>query len=77
MNYLLKVNGFGNNIEGKWAKGENRGGRPYRPPEGWVEYGFNVLNKSGNGNNDCLAYNGRPWEWCFAYHGVARNQSSN
>jgi hypothetical protein len=70
-------NGFGNNIEGKWAKGENRGGRPYRPPEGWVGYGLNVLNKYDNGNNDWLACNGRPGEWCVAYHGVARGQSSD
>ena len=70
-------NGLGNN-EGKWAKNENRGGRQYRPPpEGWIGYGLNVLNKYDNGNNDWLACNGRQGEWCVAYHGVARGQSSD
>ena len=33
-------NGYGNNLENKWAKGENRGVRLYRPPEGfrlWIK----------------------------------------
>ena len=46
------LSGFGNNIEGKWAHGENRGGRPYNPPDGWIGYGLNVLSKYDNGNND-------------------------
>ena len=70
-------NGYGNNLESKWGKGENRGGRLYRPPEGWVGYGLNVLNKYDNGNNDWLACNGRAGEWCIAYHGVARGQTSD
>ena len=70
-------NGFGNNLEGKWAKGENRGGKIYKPPEGWVGYGLNVLSKYDAGNNDWLACNGRQGEWCVAYHGAARGKSSD
>ena len=70
-------NGYGNNLDSKWAKGENRGGKVYKPPEGWGGYGLNVLNKYDDGNNDWLACNGRPGEWCIAYHGVARGKSSD
>jgi hypothetical protein len=71
------ISGLGNNIEGKWAHGENRGGRPYNPPDGWIGYGLNVLSKYDNGNNDWLACNGRPGEWCVAYHGACHGQSSD
>jgi len=71
------LNGFGNNIEGKWAQGEMRGGKPYIPPNGWIGYGLNVLNKYDNGNNDWLACNGRQGEWCIAYHGACHGQSSD
>ena len=46
------LSGFGNNLEGQWAHGENRAGRPYNFPVGWIGYGLNVLNKYDNGNND-------------------------
>ena len=69
--------GLGNNLTGEWAQGENRGGRPYQPPNGWIGYGLNVLNKYDNGNNDWLACNGRPGEWCIAYHGACNGQSSD
>ena len=71
------LSGFGNNLEGQWAHGENRGGRPYNPPDGWIGYGLNVLNKYDNGNNDWLACNGRPGEWCIAYHGACHGQTSD
>jgi hypothetical protein len=71
------LSGFGNNLEGKWAHGENRGGRQYNPPDGWIGYGLNVLNKYDNGNNDWLACNGRPGEWCIAYHGACHGQTSD
>ena len=71
------LSGYGNNILGKWAHGENRGGRPYTPPDGWIGYGLNVLNKYDNGNNDWLACNGRHGEWCVAYHGACRGVSSD
>ena len=69
--------GSGHNLEGKWAHGENRGGRPYNPPDGWIGFGLNVLNKYDNGNNDWLACDGRPGEWCIAYHGACVNSSSD
>ena len=69
--------GSGHNLEGKWAHGENRGGRPYNPPDGWIGFGLNVLNKYDNGNNDWLACDGRPGEWCVAYHGACVNNTSD
>ena len=71
------LSGLGNNLLGEWAQGENRGGRQYRPPNGWIGYGLNVLNKYDNGNNDWLACNGRQGEWCIAYHGACNGQSSD
>ena len=71
------MSGLGNNLLGEWAQGENRGGRPYKPPNGWIGYGLNVLNKYDNGNNDWLACNGRQGEWCIAYHGACNGQSSD
>ena len=71
------LSGLGNNLTGEWAQGENRGGRPYQPPNGWIGYGLNVLNKYDNGNNDWLACNGRAGEWCIAYHGACCGQSSD
>ena len=69
--------GSGHNLEGKWAHGENRGGRPYNPPDGWIGFGLNVLNKYDDGNNDWLACDGRPGEWCIAYHGACVRSSSD
>ena len=40
--------GSGHNLIGKWAHNENRGGRPYNPPEGWIGFGLNVINKYDN-----------------------------
>ena len=71
------LSGLGNNITGEWAQGEKRGGRQYNPPNGWIGYGLNVLNKYDNGNNDWLACNGRAGEWCIAYHGACNGQSSD
>ena len=68
--------GMGNQMNGKWAHGENRGGKPYNPPDGWVGFGLNVINRFDNGNNDWLACDGRPGEWCVAYHGACRNNNS-
>ena len=69
--------GNGHNLIGKWAHGENRGGRPYNPPDGWIGFGLNVIGKYDNGNNDWLACNGRPGEWCVAYHGVCSRNTSD
>ena len=69
--------GRGQKLDGKWAHGENRGGKPYNPPDGWLGLGLNVINKYDNGNNDWLACDGRPGEWCVAYHGACRSNSSD
>jgi hypothetical protein len=69
--------GKGHNLIGKWAHGENRGGKPYTPPDGWIGFGLNVIGKYDNGNNDWLACNGRPGEWCVAYHGACHGVSNS
>ena len=69
--------GKGHNLIGKWAHGENRGGKPYTPPDGWIGFGLNVIGKYDNGNNDWLACNGRPGEWCIAYHGACNGVSNS
>ena len=69
--------GSGHNLTGKWAHGESRGGRPYNPPDGWIGFGLNVINKYDNGNNDWLACDGRPGEWCVAYHGACVRNTSD
>ena len=69
--------GSGHNLTGKWAHGESRGGRPYNPPDGWIGFGLNVINKYDNGNNDWLACDGRPGEWCVAFHGACVWDSSD
>ena len=69
--------GSGHNLTGKWAHNENRGGRPYNPPDGWIGFGLNVINKYDNGNNDWLACDGRPGEWCIAYHGACVRNTSD
>ena len=69
--------GNGHNLMGNWAHGENRGGRVYNPPNGWIGFGLNVLGKYDNGNNDWLACNGRPGEWCIAYHGACVRNTSD
>ena len=66
----------GNRNDG-WAIGENRGGKPYDPPIGWNGIGLKVLDKYDNGDNSWIGMNNSPGEWCVAYHGVARGQSSN
>jgi hypothetical protein len=69
--------GRGHNLTGKWAHGENRGGRPYKPPDGWIGFGLNVINKYDNGNNDWLACDGRNGEWCIAFHGACVRSTSD
>ena len=69
--------GNGHNLMGNWAQGENRGGRVYNPPKGWIGFGLNVLGKYDNGNNDWLACNGREGEWCIAYHGACVRNTSD
>ena len=66
----------GDRSEG-WGIGESRGGKPYYPPLGWIGIGLNVLGKYDNGNDDWIGMINIPNEWCVAYHGVGRDQSSN
>ena len=64
----------GNKYSG-WGVNEKRGNKPYYPPLGWIGIGLRVKGKYhtdswiGNDNN--------PGEWCVAYHGVGRRQSSD
>ena len=65
----------GNNQDGGWAgKGEKRGGEEYIPPKGWTGYGLKVFDVYSD--NTWLGMNNSKGEWCVAYHGVARGQSS-
>jgi hypothetical protein len=64
----------GNRNDG-WAKGKNRGGKPYNPPIGWNGIGLKVLDKYGD--NTWLGMKNSPGEWCVAYHGVGSGQSSD
>ena len=66
----------GNRNDG-WGIGENRGGKKYDPPIGWNGIGLKVLDKYDNGNNTWIGMNNSPGEWCVAYHGLARGQSSD
>ena len=63
----------GNRNDG-WGVGENRGGKPYNPPIGWNGIGLKVMDKYGD--NTWLGMSNSPGEWCVAYHGVGRGQSS-
>ena len=67
----------GNNQGSGWGVNEQRGGRPYNPPLGWVGYGLKVVGKYDNGNNDWLDYRGVPGEWCVAYHGASQKINQN
>ena len=66
----------GNRTDG-WGVGENRGGKPYDPPLGWIGIGLKVWDRYDNGNNTWIGMNNSPGEWCVAYHGIARNKSSD
>ena len=66
----------GNRIDG-WGINENRGNKPYNPPLGWVGIGLKVLDKYDNGNNEWIGMNNSIGEWCVAYHGVGRFQTSD
>ena len=74
---LLKsmLDNRGNRTDG-WGIGELRGNKPYNPPLGWIGIGLKVMDKYDEGNNDWIGYCNSKNEWCVAYHGVGRNQSS-
>ena len=66
----------GNRVKG-WGVNEKRGNKPYYPPIGWIGIGLNVIDKYDMGNTTWLGHDGSNGEWCVAYHGVGRNQSSD
>ncbi len=48
---------------------EKRGGREYTPPtKEYIGFGLNVWEKYDEGNNDWLANDNNPNEWCVAYY---------
>ena len=53
--------------DGTYGHYEKRGGEDYLPPDGWDRYGLNVEKKYDNQNDDWLAFDNRPGEWCIAY----------
>lgn len=63
---------YNNNDKGWAKKGEKRGGRDYDPPNGWVGYGLNVINKYDKQNNTWLGMSNIKGEWWVAYHGAGR-----
>ena len=63
------------NRESGWAVGEKRGNKPYYPPEGWIGIGLKVMDKFDN-DNTWIGMDNSPGEWCVAYHGVGRHQTS-
>lgn len=67
----------GDNKNQGWGYNEQRGGRPYYPPKGWIGYGLRVLGKYDKGNNVWLNYNGAQGEWCVAYHGASSKINQN
>ena len=65
----------GNRVDG-WGINEERGNIKYYPPLGWKGIGLKVLDKYDQGNNAWIGMNNMEGEWCVAYHGVGRYQSS-
>ena len=59
-----------------WGIGEQRAGINYDPPLGWTGIGLKVKGKYDNGDDTWIGMNNVKGEWCVAYHGVGRNQSS-
>ena len=67
----------GDNKNQGWGQNEQRGGRPYYPPKGWIGYGLKVWGKYDKGNNNWISYNGVAGEWCVAYHGASQKLNNN
>ena len=64
----------GNRNDG-WGIGEKRGNRDYKPPLGWNGIGLRVLDKYED--NKWIGMSNSPSEWCVAYHGVGKGESSD
>ena len=56
---------------------EKRGNKPYYQPLGCIGIGLRVKQCYDNGNDIWIGNNNSPGEWCVAYHGVGRGQSSD
>ena len=64
----------GNNLNQGWGYGEQRGGKPYYPPKGWLGYGLRVLKKYDKGNDNWISYNGGPRRMvCSLSWGFSKN----
>ena len=59
-----------------WGVGEKRAGIDYEPPIGWNGIGLKVKGRYDNGDDTWIGMSNAPGEWCVAYHGVGRGQSS-
>ena len=66
----------GNRSDG-WGIGEKRGGVDYDPPLGWIGIGLKVTGKYDGGDDTWIGMKNVTGEWCVAYHGVAKGQSSD
>ena len=60
-----------------WAIGEQRGGKDYDPPLGWIGIGLKVKGNFDKGDDTWIGMNNSPGEWCVAYHGVGSAQNSD
>jgi hypothetical protein len=56
-------------ITANCARGENRGGFPYTPPEGWNQYGLKVARTFPN-DEAWLGISNGAGEWAVVYHGT-------
>ena len=63
----------GNKLDG-WSINEKRGEFEYDPPLGWIGFGLKVKGKY---EDDYWIDKNNKLNWCNAYHGVAKNQSSD
>ena len=59
-----------------WGIGEKRANIDYDSPLGWIGIGLKVKGKYDNGDDTWIGMKNAPGEWCVAYHGVGRKQSS-
>ena len=64
------------NRKSGWGIGVKRGRKDYDPPLGWIGIGLKVKGIYDNGNDTWIGMNNVEGEWCVAYHGVGRRQSS-
>ena len=64
----------GNNQNGGWGIGEERGGEKYIPPLDWIGYGLKVRGKYDNGDDTWLGYNKKEGVFAIAYFGLSNNE---